>query len=842
MNIQTLRNWCILLGMATVMACNPTKKIADEQYLLHKTNIKVKGGKVDTDELEAIVKQKPNRKTLFFFRFHLWMYNMPNPERFERKVVRKERINKRKNEKRIAKGKEPKERARTFGEWQMETMGEPPTVFDQTLTTKSTQQLSLYLKNKGYFNNAVKDTVSYKGRKATVNYTVKTGKPYTIRKIIYSISDTAIRGPIREVVKQTLIRKGNNYDVNLLQQEREDLANRMRDIGYFAFAKEYIRYEVDSTLGSNQVDIVVKVLNPKERVKNVQGKDSLIERRHQLYYIRDVYVNANFIAGKSPDPTKTVKYGGLRFFNGEQLVFRPEVLDNAIFLDPGKLYRQSNEAYTFKRLQALKTFKFVNIRFEPDYSTSGTNELDCYIELTPVAKQEATFESEGTNRAGNLGIAGTVTYRNKNTFRGAEIMEVRLKGGLEAQRLANDVSDDSDEDLINSISPFNTLEFGTEVTLNIPDLLPAAVPKLVTELPTRIFHKDTSTVPKYENPKTTYNLAFNFQNRPDYERTLFNTALGYQWAGRGYNSYLFYPLELSLIRIEKSQAFQDRLDAIGNSVLSNSYNNHLIADSRLSLIRSTQTLNKAKNFSYLRANFETAGNVLRGLFQAVGADRTEDNGYELFNIQFAQYVKVDVDVRKYSITNTNSKTVYRFFGGIGYPYGNLLALPFERSFFGGGANDIRAWQARSLGPGSLADSVNTGIDQVGDITIEFNVEYRFKLTTIIEGAAFLDVGNIWLVREDEARPGANFAIDRFYKELAFGPGLGARLNFSFFIIRLDAGLQAKDPSLPEGERWIFQPKDQTNAMRQEAAVREGDVFQPYRAPMINFNLGIGYPF
>jgi hypothetical protein len=298
-------------------------------------------------------------------------------------------------------------------------------------------------------------------------------------------------------------------------------------------------------------------------------------------------------------------------------------------------------------------------------------------------------------------------------------------------------------------------------------------------------------------------------------------------------------LELSLIKINKSNEFQQRLDELQDLFLNASYSDHLISAIKVSYIFN-QSLSKLTNSFYYRGNAETAGNLLRTVMALTNVERDTLGSFQLFGIRYAHYVRTDHDFRYYRKHRDNSSTVFRVFAGIGVPLTNLSVLPFEKSFFAGGANGLRAWRAQTLGPGSFQNVVTT-FDRIGELQIEGNIEYRKKLISVVEGAIFIDVGNIWLLRPDPIRPGGEFEANRFLSEIAIGAGVGARLNFDFFIIRFDLGMQFKDPSLAPGERWVFQPKDEFNERVRNFNENNTRQVNNY-SPRLNLNLGIGYPF
>jgi hypothetical protein len=373
---------------------------------------------------------------------------------------------------------------------------------------------------------------------------------------------------------------------------------------------------------------------------------------------------------------------------------------------------------------------------------------------------------------------------------------------MEAQVTARDI----DNENLNEVLPFNTLEINPEISLVIPEFL----------VPFKV-HRIT----RYGNPKTIISVSYNFQQRPDYTRTIFNAKFGYKWAQSQFARHFLNPLEVNFVNIyNEDAAFIERLNNLQDKLLLNTFSPHLITTTNYTYIFNNQRVNKKENFSYFKARLESSGNILRGIMAAAQAVKDTNGSYRIFDIPFSQYLKYELDYRRYWQLNEHSQLVFRANQGLGYPLYNLGVLPFESSFFGGGTNGIRAWTARSLGPGSLPDSLNV-YDQFGDIKLEFNLEYRFDIYRWFKGALFADAGNIWLIKKDDDRPGGQFQFKDFYKELAVGAGLGIRLDFSFFIIRFDMAFPIHDPGRPLNDRWAvkyFTTKD------------------------INYNLGIGYPF
>ena len=429
-----------------------------------------------------------------------------------------------------------------------------------------------------------------------------------------------------------------------------------------------------------------------------------------------------------------------------------------------------------------------------------------------------------------MGIYGNIVYIHKNLISGAERFEARITGGLEAAQIVGQSNTGTDINATSQLGKnlrLNSFEIGPEITLKLPRLFPLSY----------------CSSGKNSSPSTSFSALVNYQIRPDYERTLGQIGLSWNWVENPtrVSRMTIDGIELSIISINKSDAFEAFLKKLNDRFLANSYSNHIIEASRVTYVINTQKKADQRRSYYLRISGEAAGNVLRGFKQYIVKEPLEEGGYyKIANIQFAQYFKGEVDYRYYFTANSRNKFVARAYGGLGVARKNFLVLPFEKSFFSGGANGIRAWQARTLGPGSYRDPDNAKTyNNIGDIKLEFNLEYRFKLTQMFQAAFFIDAGNIWVLRPDEIRAGAQFKFDTFVSEIAIGSGLGIRIDFEYFLVRMDVGVQMKDPSKVEGERWFFEPKNEYNQFIHD---HNFDVREYSMLRTRVFNLGIGFPF
>jgi outer membrane protein assembly factor BamA len=770
-----------VLVIIVVSSCNPTKYIPKDETLLDENHIIINTANIKRSEILPFIKQKPNKR-IFGVRFHLGLYDLSN--------IKKERWP---------------------HNW-LRNIGEEPVVFDSYATLKSKDQIKTYLASKGYFDGQVNDTIMTAKRKSRVYYNIDVNSPYTIRNLSYEIADTGLIKIIEFDSVNCLIERGKPYDADILQAERARLERSIRDMGFYSFSGENIYFNIDSTIGNRQVDILYGI---KLFLKYDSNNNPVLVPNDQ-YTIRKIYIYPDFIpkevlAGgdayqRSLD---TVEYKGYYFItNLKKQTIKYDVIIQALYLKPDATFNVTNTERSQTHLMAFKTYRLVNIRYyEPEkvqFQPDGTRSLDCIIQLTPMSPQSFSVELEGTNSGGNLGGALNFIYQNKNLLQGAEQFNLKLKGAYETFSQSR-------------TGLTSSQEYGIESSLRLPQFL---FPFLEKEL----------FIKKY-NPTTIIQTAYNYQNLPVYTRTVANATFGYIWKDGEFRTHMVNPLQLNLVKIPFIEHNYDSAVIQQSTYLKNSYKDVLIAGGSYSLIYNNQKLKKARDNWFVRFNLEAAGNLLYAIKKASRSGMITDSitgmsHYSILGQPFAQFVRADIDIRYHRIINDVSSMVYRGFFGIGVPYKNSVAMPFEKQYFEGGANGIRGWQVRSLGPGSYNPPPSTYVNQTGDIKLEANIEYRYKLFWILEGAVFVDAGNIWAIKNDVDRPGAQFKLNSFYKEMAVGSGLGLRFDLKFVLLRADLGLKIRDPKDPVGQDWIFSQSS------------------PFARKNKNLVLvvGIGYPF
>jgi outer membrane protein assembly factor BamA len=662
--------------------------------------------------------------------------------------------------------------------WARNTIGEQPVLLDTALTTKSRVQIKQFMLNNGYFNAEVTDSTRIRrNRKATVVYTIRSHAPYTVRSVAYEVEDTALAGLVKSGADPSLIVPGAVFSTANLQAERERIAARLKNHGYFHFTQQYITYKIDSAFGTNEVAVYLQVSNP--------GGDTA---RHHRYGIGRVYVKPDYNPNAPGAETDTAVFDDRYFlYRARPRNFRPRVLSRHIFLRPDTLYSLRAHEKTYEYLSELGNFRFVNMRFDVDSGAlaRGQRRLNAFVQLTPNYRQNYRVEIEGTHNGGNLGMAGSFIYSNRNLFRGAELFELRLKAALEDQKNFTGAEE--------KLLLFNTYDIGPEARITIP----IRGRELVVQS----------------------SIAYNVQNRPEFNRSLVTFSGGFAWRKSRYVTLLWNPLELNFVQVKQDPDFSLILEQINDPGLSDSYDDHLIPSGVGSFIFNTQALERRMSFFYFRLNLESAGMQVRVGQWLAGNITRRDSSYEFLGNAYAQYLRPDADFRFYHVLDENNTIVYRLAGGVGMPYWNSSAMPFEKNFFAGGANDLRAFVARSIGPGGYDDPLD--VQQSGEIKLNANVEYRFDIFKILEGAFFADAGNVWLLKEDANRPGGKFEAGHFLGQMALGSGFGLRFDFNYFVVRLDIGFPFRDPRNPAGDRWVYsdlKPRDATT------------------------NIGIGYPF
>jgi len=744
-NILILMICILLFG-----SCHSTRFVPKDKYLLNKIVVNIDDKNFKKEELKTHIKQKENLRILGFVKFHLWVYNR-------------------------SKSNKP--------DALLKKIGEAPVLYDEFQTNRSKEQLQIFLKNKGYYNAVIRDSLEIHSneRKLNLIFDIKAKQPYRIRNFAYAIKDQQLHEILLKDSSNCLLRTGDVFDLDVLNAERQRISKLLNSRGYYKFTEQFIRFQADTAFYNHKVDIV---LNVDDALLNNSDAEVI---PHQKYKIRNYFIYPTFKAvdltgdQQSQHLDTLINHDYVYIYSGK-LKYKPELFSYINRLKDSIYYSLTNAEKTYRALNRLKQFKLINIGF--DETGSFTNDsiplLDCRMQLSPMPRQNTSVDVEGTNSSGNLGVAGNFNYQHRNVFKGAEVFDFQVRIARERQQL---------ESLV-----FNTQEYGFETSVTIPKFLSfIKAKKLFT----------------FQVPETKFSAGFNYQKRPDYTRNITNLKFGYNWKTTDSQSHTLNLLDINyVILYNLNPAF---INSIEDLYIKSSFTDHLIMATNYTWVYNTQNINKREDYKFYKVNFESAGNLLWLYSNLVNKQKATSvdsitnvmtSYYEVLNIRFAQYLKGDFEYRYGHMINKISSLVGRTFIGIGFPYGNFNVLPFEKKYFTGGANGIRAWQVRSLGPGSYQTPPKVYPNQSADIKLEANLEYRFKLFWLMEGALFLDAGNIWAINSLDNREGALFKFDEFYKQIAVGTGTGLRFDFTYFIFRLDLGLKLRNPSLPEGQRFI----------------------------------------
>lgn len=644
-------------------------------------------------------------------------------------------------------------------------MGEEPVIYDSLLTEESQEQLTRELENKGYWDATVEVQKTDKKRKTDLTFVVTGNQPYRIKSYEIDIPDDSVMYYLKRR-KGTLPKPGDLFDADMLATERDNAAQSLRRKGYYYFTKEALRFEADSA--NHEVDVTLKLQD-----SYLQNDSTL----HRLFTKQTISSVTIYDVSKSVGDDgrldradiDTTTLDGFTIIHSKKGHFRPKALISKVLITPKTRYNERRVERTYTILNSLQAIKYVDINFRE----TADDSLSCTIMIAPAKKHSFSAELEGTNSAGDLGIGLGAAYQNKNAFKGAEILKVAARGSYEAMGKIGALR--------------NAYEVGGNVSITVPEfLLP-----MKTETRRRI------------GGTTEFSIGYNFQQRPEYKRNIANLGMKYVWNIRR-TRFVFDLIDINYIYLPWiSDSFREQYLKPSSSIRY-SYEDHFIMRLGFGVQNSNKRTNSStQSFYTLRSNISTAGNLLYGISNAIGQKKSADGQYHIFNIAYSQYVKGDFDFTYNQYINKKVRLVFHGGLGIAFPYGNASIIPYEERYFSGGANSVRGWAVRTLGPGRYANNGDIDyMNQSGDIRLDLNAELRFKLFWKIYGALFLDAGNIWTIKDYDEQPGGYFRFSTFYKEIACSYGIGIRADFDYFVIRLDMGVKLYEPSgTTTSERW-----------------------------------------
>jgi Omp85 superfamily domain len=764
----------ISLLVMLIMACNSTKYVPEGEYLLDKVHIQSDNKDLKEEDMNEYLRQTPNNAIVGIraLRMALGIYNLRG-----------------------------KDTTTSFNKMLMR-VGEPPVIYNSALTAVSAQQLEKHIQNKGYLLGKVESKVTTHGKKARVEYIIKSNKPYKLHSYRIDLPSDSIIGIATDSAR-TLVQPGSLFDTDVLNDERERIATRLRRRGFYNFNKDLLTFSVDSSLNSNQVDVNLQL---RDYVKN--SPDSIVKKAFKSYRINKVIYNLSPLSSSLLDSTKTLNVDTTQFRNYYLISTsdHPLKMDALVlntYIEPNTIYSDRMVEKTYEGLNSIGSIKYVNISFKEQNDSM----LNCYINVVPSKYIQTTYEAGGTysatttNYTSAFGGTANVGLIHRNAFKGSETLSVNFKAAAEKMDIWSQ-------------------EYGGNAALKFPKFM---------------FPIGSYDAKRKLHASTEFSFGYKYQFRPtQFEMTIMNGGIQYSWKERFYRhtfqllnlNYIYYPQ----IDPKFDSAYLKPTTDPNTKLLTpskfnpSSFENHLIMSmGYMGSYSNSNSSRPLQNFITTRYSIESAGSSLYGLSTLLGFPRDSLGVYRLLGVRYSQYVRGEFNITYHNVINKNNKVVYHFGTGVVAPFANAEIVPFEKRFYSGGANSIRGWAEGTLGPGTYKrfDGKMRDFNQVGDIKLEMNMEYRAKIWRWFEGAAFIDAGNVWTIKDYKSQAGGAFHLNSFISEIAIAYGLGLRADFSFFIFRADLGVKLRDPALEPEARWRLSP-----SFKQDVAIQ----------------IAFGYPF
>ena len=679
--------------------------------------------------------------------------------------------------------------------------GEAPVLYDQLLSEATCVDMKRSLMNSGYLNAQVTYTAQNKRRpKTTVHYELHPGKMFVVDSVRVTIQDEEIRRIFNEHKDETLLVPGINLDASLLDDERNRIVSLVRRYGYYLFNRDFVSFVADTAKGSDKVGLRMIV------AAESTDEDGTVHP-HRQFTISSIDYVLSDENGNLPDPSTSSSienYNGFSLTypgNNSKPMLRPKILDIHSFLREGMTFNSDSISKTYSSLSRLGMLRYSDI--SPSVVPGSDNLLNVNVLLMSLPKHSFSFEVEGTNTAGDLGAAASLSFTNRNLFRGSEQLTIKLRGAYESISNLPGYTGDT------------YLEYGLEANLDFPEFL---MPFMSQDLQRR------------SQATSRFSFKVNAQRRPEFQKTIFSAGWSYRWGETWQQTHQLDVLDLNYLVVPWISDYfkSEYLDQVysARSILRYNYEDLLITKFGYTFYYSNARINSVAPFQYsVRVGVETSGNMLNLLAEPLSFEKNEAGQNKVFGVAFAQYVKHDFSFTANWRLDRMNNFVLHTEWGIAVPYGNSTSLPFEKRYFAGGANSVRGWAVRELGPGRFRgdDKTIDYIKQSGDIKLGASLEYRSKLFWKVNGAAFIDAGNIWTIREYTEQPGGLFEFNSFYKQIAVSYGLGLRFDFGFLVLRLDGGMKAYNPS----GRTMY---------------RRLPLVHPDFSRDFAFHLAVGYPF
>ncbi len=756
--------------------CKVTKNFTEDQSLLTRIKIKVvneqdiQQKQKASEDLKHVAAQQPNKKVFGFLPFKLWLFTAANHKK-ETKIKW----------------------------WIKNKVGEAPVIYDSDLADKSDNLMMSYFQNIGYLYAQVSHTIKTKRKKTTITYTIKKGALWKLGDITFPSAPFLTDSITRQHISQSKLHKGDKLDVTALKAERDRMETDLKNNGFFFFTKDYVTFDLDTSKKSQTVNINIRIN---------QLTDSI---PHQQYRLNEIYITSDFGAELSDGPVKRdTTHINEYYFMSHKKTVKPSVILDAVFVKQDQLYSKENYTKTVRTLSNLIAFKFVTV----DYVRvpGKDNYLNCIINLTLGKKQSFNIEAQANvSQEGYFGVSGLISYKDKNLTHRSDLLAIDFTPSVQFQFAKNQPIRILTEDYTPSISYyFNKFLFP--------------------------FSKKIQLYLKDKSPKTHLSIKYNYENRYDFDSLLnrqffyklhgFNASFGYEWNQNAFIRHILNPINFTLFLLpQEGQYFIDRLNE--NPTLKSSYQPQIIFGPSYTFTYTNQRTKNDRKYMFFRTSLETAGNILMAGFSLANIGKSTTLPYEILKKEFSEYARGEFDLRGYYKLGNHSMFAGRSFLGIAVPYGNSTAVPFTKQFSVGGPTSLRGFQIREIGPGGYLNPVyneNATIgffNQTGDMKMEANLELRYDIFKWFKGALFTDMGNVWLIKKDPATPLGEFAFNRFWKEFAIDVGAGVRLDFNYFVVRLDYGIPIRNPSIAGNDKWYIH---ETNL-----------------GPGV-FQLAVGYPF
>lgn len=736
----------VFLCPILMLSCSVTKYVPEGEHLLNDVNVVSQHDKTLVTKSQLYIRQHPNSKLFSLVRMPLRTYSASGSDTTK------------------------------WGNRFLRKLGEPPVIYSRELAEQTRQNIEQMLRNDGYLHATVDlEERLLDDKRIETYYYLHERERYTVSSITTRSDDRTIVNILNADSTASLLSPGRPFSVDNLVAERRRITDLLKENGYYHFRKDYITFVADTAHHSTNVALTMNIA-----LFNAGAGEPA--EPHKRYKINEI----NYVSGaglRFNDETladcDTMVWNGYNILYNDGVFVRPRLLVDNTYIEKGTLYSQEKIDRTFNSFAQLSALRYATLRMVEHRDSSL---LDCYIMFDRAKRRSVSFELEGTNTAGDLGAAASVTFSDRNLFRGSELLSLRLFGAYEAISGLSGYTRDS------------YYEYGAELSLRLfGGMFSSMLP-----------HK------RLLKSSTLFSLKFDSQERPEFDRQILSGTFSYIWSKTKRASHKIDVLDVNYIYVPWiSDTFKrEYLDSISNrnSILKYNYENQLITKLGYSYnYNSSYGSNKGlqRMVFALRTNVESSGNLLRGINSIFGGSKNSDGQYTFMNIAYAQYVKADMDFTTYINIDDRNTLVFHTALGVAYPYGNSTVLPFEKRYFAGGANGVRGWSVRSLGPGSYR-SGNRDIDfinQSGDLKLDCNLEFRSRLFWKLHSALFIDAGNIWTLRYYSEQPGGQFDIKSFHKDIAFSYGMGLRFEFDLFVFRLDAGMKAINPAFSGKDRY-----------------------------------------